>query len=289
MNIFKKLLVALALLLATSQAVLASAWTVERVTGRAWITGSGTEPIALKPRMTVTSGQTVATADRARVLLVQDKNRMALGPNTVISVGPTSFFSRKVRIEQQVGSIEVDVEKRRAPYFSVETPFLAAVVKGTRFTVTVSPSRASVNVDRGLVQVSDFTSGDHADLGPGQRAKTRPGTGGLSVAGVDRPVVEKGKPAEATVKAFGTRKVSVESLGAASDEKASAEADSGKPDKSKNSNGKSGNAGNGGGNSGNGGGNSGAGGNSGNGGGGGGNSGHGGGNSGGHGHGGGRH
>ena len=40
-------------------------------------------------------------------------------------------------IIQQAGSILLEVEKRNVKHFQVETPYLAAVVKGTQFRVTV--------------------------------------------------------------------------------------------------------------------------------------------------------
>ena len=55
-------------------------------------------------------------------------------------------------IVQQAGSILLDVEKRNVKHFEVETPYLAAVVKGTKFTVTSGDEGASVKVTRGSVQ-----------------------------------------------------------------------------------------------------------------------------------------
>lgn len=40
-------------------------------------------------------------------------------------------------------------------HFAVQTPFLAAVVKGTKFTVVSSKTGAEVAVQRGNVEVED--------------------------------------------------------------------------------------------------------------------------------------
>ena len=44
----------------------------------------------------------------------------------------------------EAGSILLDVEKRNVQHFEVETPYLAAVVKGTQFRVTVGPTGSRV-------------------------------------------------------------------------------------------------------------------------------------------------
>jgi hypothetical protein len=87
-------------------------------------------------------------------------------------------------IAQQAGSILLDIEKRSVPHFEVATPYLAAVVKGTQFRVTVSASGSSVDVLKGQVQVIDYKTGQHALVKPGQAAVVAArGTGGLSLNG----------------------------------------------------------------------------------------------------------
>jgi hypothetical protein len=52
-------------------------------------------------------------------------------------------------IKQQAGSILLEVEKKNVKHFEVETPYAAAVVKGTQFRVTVTTSGTKVDVVRG--------------------------------------------------------------------------------------------------------------------------------------------
>ncbi len=66
----------------------------------------------------------------------------------------------------------------------METPYLAAVVKGTRFNVSVNGRGANVNVMQGRVEVSDFKTGQIALVLPGQTANVlSTGASGLKLSG----------------------------------------------------------------------------------------------------------
>src|SRR5439155_5301029 len=81
-------------------------------------------------------------------------------------------------------------------HFEVETPYLAAVVKGTQFRVTVNAGKTSVDVIRGQVQVADFKSGQIAQVMAGQQATAfANGKTGLSLSGAGTfSPIEQGKP-----------------------------------------------------------------------------------------------
>jgi hypothetical protein len=104
-------------------------------------------------------------------------------------------------ILQQAGSILLEVEKRNVKHFEVETPYLAAVVKGTHFSITVNATSTSVNVERGQVEVSDFKTGQIAQILPGQTATSfAHGKGGLSLSGSGtfNPIAQ-GKPRPSSI------------------------------------------------------------------------------------------
>jgi hypothetical protein len=69
------------------------------------------------------------------------------------------------------GSVTIEAERRNVQHFSVQTPVLAAVVKGTQFTVTYRNGQARVDVDRGVVQVQDNAHNMVVDVTPGQAAQ----------------------------------------------------------------------------------------------------------------------
>ena len=102
---------------------------------------------------------------------------------------------------QKAGSILLEVEKKNVKHFEVETPYLAAVVKGTQFRVTVNADTTSVDVIRGQVQVADFKSGQIAQVMPGQHATAfAHGKSGLSLGGSGTfSPIEHGKPRPSSV------------------------------------------------------------------------------------------
>ena len=109
------------------------------------------------------------TGEDGRVGLVRSNETIELEGNTQIRIqdaGP----DRMTSVLQDFGVVAIEAERRNVMHFSVQTPFLAAVVKGTRFTVRSDRSSASVSVDRGLVQVQDTRNDLVADVRPGQAA-----------------------------------------------------------------------------------------------------------------------
>jgi hypothetical protein len=158
-------------------------WQVSKVSGEAWIAGSGVQQVSLGQATTLKPGDMIRTGRNGRVLLVRGAESMLISANSQVAV-PTTSGSGRSTILQQAGSILLDVEKRNVQHFEVETPFLAAVVKGTQFRVTVTSGSAKVDVRRGQVQVSDFRSGQFVLVKPGQAASAAgSGAAGLRLSG----------------------------------------------------------------------------------------------------------
>jgi hypothetical protein len=203
----KRLLQGLAcavLLAASGSVAFAADWKIARLTGGAWILAEGKDPVPAASGMVVPKGSTVSTAQSGRVMLVHGQDTVLVGPNSLVGVPYRPDRGVSTTLVQQVGEVELAVEKRGRPHFSVQTPFLAAVVKGTEFSVVVSKQDAAVRVDGGLVAVQDLRSGEQADIGAGQSATASRG-GGLSVAGTGAvPEVRAGRPQRPIVPALGT-------------------------------------------------------------------------------------
>src|SRR5262245_59345895 len=121
---------------ATAGGAAAADWTLAKMSGDVRITGAAVQPVALSDRATIRPGQTLTTGANGRVLLVHGNDTVSVGPGTVLSVPPTPASDLPTVLFQASGVIELEVEKLGHPHFAVETPYLAAVVKGTHFTVS---------------------------------------------------------------------------------------------------------------------------------------------------------
>jgi hypothetical protein len=76
------------------------------------------------------------------------------------------------RVLQRIGTLFFEVAHRPSGTFRVDTPYLAVVVKGTAFGVSVASSGTSVSVTSGVVSVSKAEGGPAASVSAGQSAST---------------------------------------------------------------------------------------------------------------------
>jgi hypothetical protein len=193
-----QLLAAAVMVAATSGAFAAEdgIWTVSKSSGEVWLSGTGTQPASLKQEETLKPGDTVRTGRTGRVLLQRGEETILIAPNSVVGLPAAKTDGLATTIIQQAGSILLEVEKRNVKHFEVETPYLAAVVKGTQFRVTVGATNTSVEVVRGQVEVADFRTGQIAQVMPGQHATTfTQGKAGLALSGSGSfNPIEQGKP-----------------------------------------------------------------------------------------------
>ncbi|WP_128926954.1 FecR domain-containing protein [Bradyrhizobium guangxiense] len=176
-------------------------WSISKVTGEAWVATDGAQQVSLNQEETLKPGNTIRTGRNGRVLLVRGEETILISPNSVVGLPAEQKEGLSTTIIQQAGSILLEVEKRNVKHFEVETPYLAAVVKGTQFSVTVGARSTKVGVLRGQVEVSDFRTGQIAQVMPGQAATVfehgKPGLS-LSGAGTFSPI-EHGKPRAPTI------------------------------------------------------------------------------------------
>jgi FecR protein len=176
-------------------------WSVSKSSGEVWISSAGAEHASLKQEEVLKPGDTIRTGRNGRVLLLRGEETILIAPNSVIGVPSEKKDGMSTTVQQQAGSILLEVEKRNVKHFEVETPYLAAVVKGTQFRVTVNAASTSVEVDRGQVEVTDFRSGQIAQVMPGQAATSfTHGKAGLSLSGTGTfNPIEQGKPRTSSI------------------------------------------------------------------------------------------
>ena len=176
-------------------------WSVSKASGEVWVATDGAQQVSLNQEEALKPGDTIRTGRNGRVLLVRGEETILISPNSVVGLPAEKKEGLSTTIIQQAGSILLEVEKRNVKHFEVETPYLAAVVKGTQFSVTVNAGSTKVGVLRGQVEVSDFRTGQIAQVMPGQAATAfehgKPGLS-LSGAGTFNPI-EQGKPRASTI------------------------------------------------------------------------------------------
>jgi hypothetical protein len=175
------------------------AWRISKSSGDVSIMTEGFQPVALTADMNLQPGDSIRTGQNGRVLLMRGSETILISANSAISLPKSSKRNGlSTVILQQAGSILLEVEKRAINHFEVETPHLSAVVKGTRFHVTMSGNDTRVGVFRGQVEVTDFKSGQHALVNAGQNATVSvQGPAGLSLSGTGMlSPIEQGSPRE---------------------------------------------------------------------------------------------
>ena len=156
------------LLFGLVSAVHAADWRVAQISGQVFVQRGGVQLVSLATGGLLKGGSVVVTDRNGRARLERGEQTMIVSPNSMITLPGSRGGSTK--IIERVGLVEYDVDHRKVRHFSVETPFLAAVVKGTRFKVKVSRSGASVAVMRGMVEVTNLRSGERANILAGQMA-----------------------------------------------------------------------------------------------------------------------
>jgi hypothetical protein len=147
----------------------------------------------------IPDSRVVRTLGNGFVELVRGQETLDLEPDTQIQIYDKAGSTPFTTVKQYFGSVSVEAEVRNVQHFAVSTPYLAAVVKGTRFTVVSGRTGSSVSVQRGHVAVEDQHDHSHVTLAVGQAAaidKVQT-AGAIEVSGAgDLPVVltDGGKP-----------------------------------------------------------------------------------------------
>jgi hypothetical protein len=173
----------------------AAEWVITRISGTVYLVAPGIQAHRASKGMALHKGHTIATRKGARAVLQRGNDSITVGPNTEFALSQYRSNDSQTTLLQRKGTIDVDVETRGRPFFRVETPYLAAVVKGTRFSVTVTGNESQVSVQRGVVGVQDLASGQQSDLRAGQSVQSAPGKfNGLKSVGKTRAAIQQGTP-----------------------------------------------------------------------------------------------
>ncbi len=108
---------------------------------------------------TLKVGDTVATGPNGRAIVVRGQEYLVVAPNSRFRIADPAKSGGMTQIVEQAGHIVYRIKKKATPHFGVQTPYLAAVVKGTTFSVTVDERGATVQVLEGRVEVATRDGG----------------------------------------------------------------------------------------------------------------------------------
>jgi hypothetical protein len=160
---------ALAMLLLAVSAAQADDWSADKLRGPVVQLVDG-QWQQLKRGMVVPDDRVVRTMAAGYVTFTRGKETVELGPNTQIQIFDKAGKKPFTTVKQYFGTVSVEAEVRNVQHFAVDTPFLAAVVKGTRFTVVSGKTSSKVTVRRGHVQVTNLRNKSRVLLSVGQSA-----------------------------------------------------------------------------------------------------------------------
>ena len=151
----------------------ARSWMVVSTTGNVWTLAS-----EAGERQPVAAGATLLEPTWIEVgpdgwaLLAHGKSRATVRANSKLQVVALDDAGKSTRLRQTRGLVYFDVEKQPNEHFLVETPYLIAGVKGTRFSVDVSAQAATVSVSSGQVSVSSAAGGAAVSVSAGESASS---------------------------------------------------------------------------------------------------------------------
>jgi hypothetical protein len=218
-------IVGVASLFAPTQPALAQdgpEWIVTEISGDVHAqSASGMSP-SLARGSVLEAGRTIETGPGARLVLMHGKDLVTVSPNSEFRIPPSADPGERINFIQTLGTILYRVEHRPARGFEVDTPALAAVVKGTVFTVTAGKTADSVHVAGGAVQVTSLTSHQVALVHPGEVAV-------VSLAGRDLTILGKPTPSKTLQRHSENNDPDDEALGTSASAAAPARVDAGAP------------------------------------------------------------
>jgi hypothetical protein len=122
--------------------------------------------------------ESIATGNTTRTVLTRGHDILELEPDTTIVAGDRGVNDSTTIIQLLDGIIHVKAAKRTdGGTLSIETRYLVATVKGTKFDVVTMPTGAAVSVTEGIVWVRPVGSSDGVDVTRGRTAVVLAGDG----------------------------------------------------------------------------------------------------------------
>ena len=172
-------------------------WTLSESTGSVHILRAGVSSIAVAGG-SLRSGDVVSTGKKGRAVLVRGREYVVVSPNSRLRITNPESSSAITQFFEEIGTVLFKIERKSTPHFGVQTPYMAAVVKGTTFSVTVSDRGSAVQVTDGAVQVATNDGGASYLLSPGAIGMVEAGQQyRLVISGAESKVIDSPNAAHA--------------------------------------------------------------------------------------------
>ncbi|MBI1212081.1 MAG: hypothetical protein GC190_11505 [Alphaproteobacteria bacterium] len=153
----------------SGHAAAADGWHATQVAGEVRVEIGNAPAVPLTVAMSIDRDALIETAASGSATLVRGEEHVTVAPNSRLRL-PVDDGSGFTRVIEEFGHLFFQVGKKTTPHFRVETPLLAATVKGTTFSVTVDHKGANVDVSEGLVLVQNKASMDSTYVAAGRSA-----------------------------------------------------------------------------------------------------------------------
>ncbi|MEQ1771342.1 MAG: FecR family protein [Devosia sp.] len=154
LSVYKLAAAALAVLALTTLPALADDWVAVKLRGLVYQLVDG-QWERLDRRDVVPDDRVIRTAANGSAVFQRGGESITLSGNTQIQIFDKAGAQNYTTVHEHFGTVAIEAEVQNVQHFEVDTPYLAAVVKGTKFIVTSGEDGASVEVTRGKVQVTD--------------------------------------------------------------------------------------------------------------------------------------
>jgi hypothetical protein len=186
-------------------------WVVSQLSGDARVVHGGLQPASLKVKAILTPGDLILTGPTGRATLSNDADYIVVAPRSELRLPTAQQPKGFTRVIQNLGTMLFRVQHTGVPHFAVDTPMLAAVVKGTTFTIIVDRNRSAVQVTQGVVEVSAIDGGMKQLVEGGKTVfinRSDPKT----IIDADSQPAKASTTTSAAVKVSGSRPVSLASI-----------------------------------------------------------------------------
>ena len=140
----------------------------------------------VQPGTVIAPPVTILTGRDGHVELRQNATTMSIASDTRVELPATASADGLIeRVSQPRGNVVYDVAKRPGRKLRIETPYLVAVIKGTRFNVSAQDEGATVSLFEGRLEIWTPDDSDVVQLNVGEIATRGRDDGRIRVLGMD--------------------------------------------------------------------------------------------------------